>query len=63
MLEPGENWTNDFLHSHAISKIAAQALKQSDYHKFLLERRQTLIELEKYFIQPLGLDYYPKEFN
>ncbi|RKZ77256.1 MAG: hypothetical protein DRQ57_00785 [Gammaproteobacteria bacterium] len=51
------DWDKDFLDSHAISKIAAQALKQGDYEKFLSERRKTLIKLEKSFIQPLGLDY------
>jgi hypothetical protein len=52
-----EYWDNDFLRSHAISKTAAQALKQSNFDQFLSERRKTLIELEKSFIQPLGLDY------
>ncbi|WP_069471529.1 GmrSD restriction endonuclease domain-containing protein [Candidatus Marithrix sp. Canyon 246] len=50
-------WTNDFLRSHAISETATQALKKGDYKSFLSERRKTLIELEKEFIQPLGLDY------
>jgi hypothetical protein len=50
-------WDNNFLRSHAISEAAAQALKQGNYDKFLSERRKTLIELEKSFIHPLGLDY------
>jgi len=57
LLNPIETWEPDFLRSHAISEAAAQALKQGNYAKFLLERRNTLIELEKSFIQPLGLDY------
>jgi hypothetical protein len=52
-----KTWENDFLRSHAISDAAAQALKLHSYDQFLSERRQTLIELEKSFIQPLGLDY------
>jgi hypothetical protein len=51
-----DDWDHNFLDSHAISKKAAQALKQGDYNQFLSERRKTLIELEKSFIQPLGLD-------
>ncbi|GEM_PF-877486 len=54
-------WSNAFLKSHAISKEAAYALKQGDYDKFLEERRKTLIEMEKAFIQPLGLDYESEE--
>jgi hypothetical protein len=50
-------WRDDFLHRHAISDKAAQALQQGDYETFLAKRRNTLIELEKSFIQPLGLDY------
>ncbi|MEN8216461.1 MAG: DUF262 domain-containing protein [Pseudomonadota bacterium] len=50
-------WKKDFLRSHAISDKAAQALKKGDKKSFLSERRETLIELEKEFIQPLGLDY------
>ncbi|MDM8564390.1 DUF262 domain-containing protein [Candidatus Halobeggiatoa sp. HSG11] len=57
LLNPLETWDKDFLRSHAISEDAAQALKQDDYETFLSERRQTLIELEKSFIEPLGLDY------
>jgi len=57
LLTPSKTWAHDFLRSHAISKTAAQALKQGDYDKFLAERRNTLIKLEKSFIQPLGLDY------
>jgi hypothetical protein len=52
-----KTWETDFLRSHAISDAAAQALKHRSYDQFLSERRQTLIELEKSFIQPLGLDY------
>jgi len=57
LLKPTETWSLDFLRSHAISEVAAQALQQGDYDRFLAERRNTLIELEKSFIQPLGLDY------
>jgi hypothetical protein len=56
LLNPSDSWPNDFLVSHAISEAAARALKQSDYETFLAERRNTLIELEKAFIQPIGLD-------
>jgi hypothetical protein len=52
-----KTWENDFLRSHAISGNAAHALKLHSYDKFLSERRKTLIELEKSFIQPLKLDY------
>jgi hypothetical protein len=50
-------WNNAFLRSHAISKTAAQALKQGDYQRFLLERRNRLIALEKAFLKPRCLDY------
>ncbi len=55
------DWHEDFLNSHAISPTAANALKQGNYKKFLEERRKTLIDLEKAFIQPLGLDYEEEE--
>ncbi|MDY6992530.1 MAG: hypothetical protein SVR94_07975, partial [Pseudomonadota bacterium] len=51
-------WDTDFLQRHAISKSAAQALQQGNENEFLSERRQTLIEIEKAFIKPLGLDYH-----
>jgi hypothetical protein len=54
-------FSEDFLNSHAISPTAAHALKQGDYDNFLQERRKTLIDLEKRFIQPLGLDYEEEE--
>jgi hypothetical protein len=57
LLNSQTNWGNDFLRSHAISEKAAQALKVGDYKNFWSERRKTLIELEKEFIEPLGLDY------
>ncbi len=57
LLNPTATWPPHFLRSHAISDTAAQALKQGNYERFLSERRNTLIELEKSFIQPLGLDY------
>jgi hypothetical protein len=57
LLNPTKTWADDFLHSHAISERAATALKQGDYERFLSERRNTLIELEKNFIEPLGLYY------
>jgi len=60
LLKPTD-WHEDFLKSHAISPTAAHALKQDDYSKFLEERRKTLIDLEKAFIEPLGLDYEEEE--
>jgi hypothetical protein len=60
LLEQTE-WSQAFLKSHAISSNAANALKQGDYDNFLQERRKTLIDLEKEFIQPLGLDYEEEE--
>lgn len=46
-----------FLKSHAISPAAAAALDREDYQGFLALRRQTLIELERAFVEPLGLRY------
>jgi hypothetical protein len=60
LLKPTD-WHEDFFNSHAISPTAAHALKQGDYDNFLQERRKTLIDLEKEFIQPLGLDYKEEE--
>jgi hypothetical protein len=49
------------LRSHAIDEDAAEALSAGDVVGFLRIRRQRLLEIEKDFVEPLGLEYVGDE--